>query len=119
MSVKYVLGQENSWVDTLSRLRDTSMEWQLRPQVFITHSLLYGLLQINLFAPLTTAQLPLYLSFNHRTRAGGPNTFMKDWNHWHYIYLFPPPATLVLLKVMQALRLYRGRVLLIAPYWPA
>ncbi|XP_076034771.1 uncharacterized protein LOC143021258 [Oratosquilla oratoria] len=69
--------------------------------------------------PPSTTQLPLFLSYNHRTRAGGPDAFTEDWNRWKYVYIFPPPATTVLLKVMQTLRSFKGRVLLIAPYWPA
>lgn len=119
LSARYVPGRENDWADALSRFRGTSVEWQLRPQVFESLSLRFGTPEVDLFASPDTAQLPLYLTYNQRTRAGGPDAFTEDWNRWKYVYIFPPPATPVLLKVMQALRSFKGRVLLIAPYWPA
>lgn len=57
--------------------------------------------------------------------AGGSDVFMEQWDiwmhmnrdRWMYIYLFPPPATMVLLQVCQHLRMYGDNVLLIAPWW--
>ena len=74
---------------------------------------------MDLFASYDTAQLPLFLTYDRRTPAGGPDAFTEEWNKWSHIYLFPPPASKVLLRVIQLLREYRGRVLLIAPFWEA
>ncbi|XP_045106652.1 uncharacterized protein LOC123501712 [Portunus trituberculatus] len=119
LSAKFVPGQENTWADALSRFRGSSVEWRLRPRVFDSLTLRYGTPQVDLFDSSDTAQLPLYHTYNRRTRAGGPDAFTEDWNQWNFVYLFPPPATPVLLRVMQTFRSYKGRVLLITPYWPA
>ncbi|KAK8390190.1 hypothetical protein O3P69_013038 [Scylla paramamosain] len=68
----------------------------------------YSTLEVDLFASWDTALLPLFLSFSQRTQAGGPDTFTEDWNRWNYIYLFPPPGTKILFRVVQALRGYSG-----------
>ncbi|KAK3880633.1 hypothetical protein Pcinc_014878 [Petrolisthes cinctipes] len=119
LSARYVPGRENDWADALSRFRGTSVEWQLRPLVFESLCLRYGTPEVDLFASPSTALLPLFLTFSSRTEAGGPDAFTEDWNRWGHLYLFPPPATSVLLKAILKLRTFRGRVLLIAPRWPA
>ncbi|KAK3891347.1 hypothetical protein Pcinc_004790 [Petrolisthes cinctipes] len=119
LSARYVPGRENDWADALSRFRGTSVEWQLRPLVFESLCLRYGTPEVDLFASPSTALLPLFLTFSSRTEAEGPDAFTEDWNRWGHLYLFPPPATSVLLKAILKLRTFRGRVLLIAPLWPA
>ena len=119
LSARYVPGRENNWADALSRFKGTSVEWHLRPQVFSSLVTRYGIPQVDLFASRETAQLRDYLTYSHRTPAGGPDAFEEDWNRWKFIYLFPPPATTVLLKVIAKLRSFKGRTLFIAPYWPA
>ncbi|KAK3883152.1 hypothetical protein Pcinc_012511 [Petrolisthes cinctipes] len=119
LSARYVPGRENDWADALSRFRGTSVEWQLRPLVFESLCLQYGTPEVDLFASPSTALLPLFLTFSSRTEAGGPDAFTEDWNRWGHLYLFPPPATSVLLKAILKLHTFRGRVLLIAPLWPA
>ncbi|KAK3895260.1 hypothetical protein Pcinc_001010 [Petrolisthes cinctipes] len=119
LSARYVPGRENDWADALSRFRGTSVEWQLRPLVFESLCLRYGTPEVDLFASPSTALLPLFLTFSSRTEAGGPDAFTEDWNRWGHLYLFPPTATSVLLKAILKLRTFRGRVLLIAPLWPA
>ena len=119
LSARYVPGIENDWADALSRFRGTSFEWNLRPQVFASLVTRFGLPQIDLFASRKTAQLGDYLTYSHRTPAGGPDAFEEDWNRWDFIYLFPPPATTVLSKVIVKLRSFQGKALFIAPYWPA
>lgn len=96
------------WVDELSRFRGTSVERQLCLQVFKSLSLCYNILEMDLFASPDMAQLPLYLSYSQRMRAGGPDTFSEDWNRWRYMYLFSPLATPVLLRVMHVFRTFRG-----------
>ena len=119
LSAKYVPGRENDWADALSRFRGTSVEWHLRPEVFESLTLRFGLPEVDLFASPATAQLPQYLTFSQETPTGGPDAFTEDWNRWTHVYIFPPPATSVLLQVMTRLRTFRGKVLLVAPYWPA
>lgn len=64
LSARLVQGQENHWVDSLSRFRDMAVEWHLKPQVF--EALNLGL-EVDLFAFLTMAQLPMFLTYSQRT----------------------------------------------------
>ncbi|MPC61583.1 hypothetical protein E2C01_055657 [Portunus trituberculatus] len=65
------------------------------------------------------AQLANNVTFNRRTMVGGPDAFTESYNQWEYIYLFPPPATLVMSRVVHRLQSYRGKTVLIALYWLA
>lgn len=119
LSAVHVPGVQNSWADALSRFRGTSVEWQLCPKVFRSLLDRWGSPEVDLFASPSTALLPHYLARDIRTPTGGPDAFSEDWNRWRYIYLFPPPSTTVLLRVCRHLRTFRGKVLLLAPWWPA
>ena len=77
----------------------------------------FGLPQVDLFASRAIHLLPLFLSRSERAQAGGPDAFAVDWGQWSTVYLFPPPATTLMLQVVRRLESYRGRVLLIAPWW--
>ncbi|MPC67185.1 hypothetical protein E2C01_061353 [Portunus trituberculatus] len=72
-------GRDNSWADALLRFKGTSVEWQLCPKVFQSLTLRYGTPQVNLFASYSTAQLPLFLTYDRRTPAGHnvPGTHRK------------------------------------------
>ncbi|KAG7165352.1 hypothetical protein Hamer_G007167 [Homarus americanus] len=119
LSARHVLGIENGWADALSRFKDKSVEWTLRQSVFQSLMEWWGLLEVDLFASPTSAQLPVYLSWLMPTPHGGPGAFTEDWNRWTSIYLFPPPCCKVLLPVCHKFCSFKGKVLLLAPYWPA
>ncbi|XP_045129175.1 uncharacterized protein LOC123514960 isoform X1 [Portunus trituberculatus] len=79
ISTHYDRGRDNSWADALLRFKGTSVEWQLCPKVFQSLTLRYGTPQVNLFASYSTAQLPLFLTYDRRTPAGHnvPGTHRK------------------------------------------
>ena len=89
------------------------------PGMFSSLKERYGSPQIDLFASDQTTQLREYLTMSHKTKAGGPDALTEDWNRGSYIYLFPPPVTLMLHKIILKFRRFRGKVLLIAPFWTA
>ncbi|KAK8394259.1 hypothetical protein O3P69_006450 [Scylla paramamosain] len=105
-NVTEVQGRDNSWADALSRFRGTSVEWHLCPEVFQSLTLHYRTPQIDLFASYNTAQLPLFLTYGRKTPAGDPDAFTVDWNRWSHIYLFPPPASKILLRVAHLFQEY-------------
>ena len=72
---------------------------------------------IDLFASRANHRLPLYLSLTEETLAGGPDALKVAWDTWDFLCLFPPPNTRVMLVVAHRLALYRGRALLMAPWW--
>ena len=119
LSAVYVPGSANIWADALSRSAVSSVEWSLTDDAFWDLVDLFGLPQVDLFASWGNARLPLFLTRSVPTAAGGPDAFLVDWGRWDFIYLFPPPAVQVLTRVCDRLRRFLGRVLLVAPLWPA
>lgn len=61
---------------------------------------------------------PRYLLHYLQTRAGGPDAFTENWTQWRHIYLFPPPLTMIMLKVVRRFESYQGQVF-VAPKWEA
>ncbi|MPC61013.1 hypothetical protein E2C01_055075 [Portunus trituberculatus] len=49
-----------------------------------------GTPEVDLFASHSTAQLPLYITKNSKTVAGGPDAFLLDWNSVHLAALSDP-----------------------------
>ena len=119
LSATHLPGESNDWADALSRFRGSSVEWTLHGDLFRDLCHRWGIPQIDLFASPQSIQLPLFLCRDRITPAGGPDAFTEDWNQWRHIYLFPPPCSSLMVKVCHRLQSFRGRILLIAPYWPA
>ena len=119
LSASHLPGKMNSWSDALSRHSTSAVEWNLKEETFLKLTKKFGTPEIDLFASSTNRKLPQYLSRTERTTSGGPDAMMEDWNKWQYIYLFPPPATTLMLQIVSRLQEFKGRVLLIAPLWRA
>ena len=119
LSALHLPGRHNVWADALSRSEDSSVEWSLHPDTFSDLVDLFGQPDIDLFASVENHHLPLYLTRSLPTAAGGPDALLTTWTSWSYVYLFPPPAAVVMSAVCRRLRDFRGRVLLVAPLWKA
>ena len=117
IKASHLAGDLNTWADALSRGSANTIEWSLTPTCFDSICKWAGTPEIDLFASHTNHQLPLFLSRSEVTPAGGPNALLTSWNRWNFLYLFPPPATGILLAVARRLENYRGRALLVAPHW--
>ena len=115
----HLAGSENLWADALSRDDPSAVNWSLLETTFHDLSLRLGRPEIDLFASHLNRKTDLYLTRFESTVAGGPDAFAVDWNQWGHIYLFPPPLTSMMLRVVNRLRSYRGKVMLIAPLWIA
>ena len=119
LSAVHLPGKDNVWADALSRSETSSVEWALHPDAFLDLVDLYGLPEVDLFAAHNNHLLPLYITRNAVTSAGGPDALMVDWNAWSFIYLFPPPSASVMATVCGKLEGFRGRILMVAPLWKA
>ena len=117
LQASHLAGSGNTWADALSRGSTSSIGWSLPPSCFADLKEWAGSPVIDLFASHVDHLLPRYLSRTQRTPSGGPDAFSEDWNRWPFVYLFPPPDTQTMLRVVSLLEVYRGRALLVAPRW--
>ena len=119
LSIKasHLAGELNAWADALSRGSAHTIDWSLTPACFSSICDWAGTPEIDLFASSTNHQLPQFLSLTEATSAGGPDALKTSWNRWEFIYLFPPPNTLLMIQVARRLESHRGRALLVAPHW--
>ena len=90
-------------------------EWMLDKMLFSFIQKTVPNLQIDLFATGENHQLPLYVSPNVDPRAVATDAMSLNWNQWQRIYLFLPVN--LLMKVLEKLRSYQGKVALVAPMW--
>lgn len=112
---KHLSGSLNVLADQGSRSAPISTEWSLDADTFRWVVSLSGPLQVDLFATRENHQLPHYVSPCPDQDAVEVNAFSISWDHWESIYLFPPVPLLP--KVSSLLLQYRGRGVLIAPFY--
>ena len=117
LQASHLAGEDNTWADALSRNSTSSINWSLSQDCFAHLCSWAGRPQVDLFASSRNHLLPHFISINERTNAGGPDAFKVDWGRWEFIYLFPPPQTQVMLRVLKKLQHFKGKSLLIAPLW--
>ncbi len=118
LSASHIPGRTNMVADALSRglaPRILSDEWTLKPSVFFHLTNEFGLPEVDLLASDTNNQLPLFASLDRTHHLC--DALHLEWNQWDHIYLFPPFHMIQL--VLCKLQGFRGRVLLVAPFWPA
>ena len=113
----HLAGEDNSWADALSRGSTSTINWSLTPACFASICEWAGTPEVDLFASPTNHRLPQFLSLTEATPAGGLDALRTPWEHWGFVYLFPPPNTRLMLQVARRLEQYPGRALLIAPHW--
>ncbi|MCP4353154.1 MAG: hypothetical protein GY795_47490, partial [Desulfobacterales bacterium] len=114
---EHLRGVMNVLADQGSRLKPVSTEWTLDRTSFNQLAETFPGLQVDLFATRFNAQLETFVSPYPDDHAAGCDAFALDWNQWRSIYLFPPRS--VLPQVVQRLQEYKGRGVLLAPYWPS
>ncbi|XP_068247837.1 uncharacterized protein [Palaemon carinicauda] len=115
LSAVHLAGVRNVVADALSRTTPLESEWSLDKQSFKWILSQVPGLQVDLFATESNHKLECYVAPNLDPRAYATDAMFLDWNVWKRIYLFHP---INLLKVLDKLRSFRGRVALVAPNWP-
>lgn len=75
--------------DEESRSLGDSSDWKLKPEIFQQRNLLWGPLEIDLFASRLTNQLPRYVSWKPDPRAEATDAFSLNWAQ-HRGYAFQP-----------------------------
>ena len=114
LSAEYLPGVDNRIADMESRTVQSSAEWQLRRDIFL--SLMQEICQcdVDLFASRLNHQLPLFISWRPDPSAMGTDALQTPWIRWKG-YAFPPFA--LISKVLRKVREEGSTILLIAPVW--
>ena len=102
--------------DRLSRLdRPVRTEWSLDQTVANSVFQMLKFPNVDLFATRFIHKLPLYVSPVPYSHALAVDAFSMNWNYLH-AYAFPP--TILIPSVLEKIRHYQCRIVLIAPFWP-
>ena len=116
LTVSHISGALNVRADALSRSRQVATtEWSLHPWVFKQINLLYGDLNIDLFATDLNHKLPVYVSPCPDPKAWAVDALSVSWTGMA-AYAFPPFPLLP--KVLLKIREDKANVILVAPWWP-
>ena len=116
LSAVHLAGVRNVLADSLSRDSVQETEWALDHNSFLEVQAALPDLQLDLFATQVNHKLPSFVTPYFHTGAVATDAMSLDWNRWDRVYLFPPVN--MLLKVLDKLRDFRGRAILVAPLWP-
>jgi hypothetical protein len=115
----FVPGKDNVLADQLSRsLGPNPMEWKLAPRIARLLFKKWGRPNVDCFATLENAQLPIFCSLHNEEQALLKDAFALPWDH-QFLYLFPPTNPRLLLRVMTKIASSPGlRAILVAPRHP-
>ena len=118
ISGHYIKGKRNILADQLSRRNQCLLgEWSLSKTAF-EWVLNLGLTpEIDLSASDWSTRLPNYCTSYKSLNTPYMEAFSVNWDQWQVIYLFPPP--IMMLKVLNKLKTYKGQALLVFPDWPS
>ena len=113
---KHIPGRFNTLADQMSRIdKPISTELSLNQQIANKIFQIMDFPSIDLFATRLNHRLPLYVSPILDQKALSIDALTMDWNRIH-AYAFPPfhliPA------VINKIRLFQCKIVLIAPLWP-
>ena len=116
LSAVHIVGTSNVLADALSRDRVVSTEWSLSRNTFLSIFRNHPDLEVDIFVTRRNHQLPQYVSPFQDPGAVAVDAFKVNWNRWKAIFLFPPTPQIS--KVLDRLKSFRGKAVLVAPYWP-
>ena len=116
LSAEHIVGTSNVLADALSRDRVVSTEWSLSRNTFLSIFRNHPDLEVDIFVTRRNHQLPQYVSPFQDPGAVAVDAFKVNWNRWKAIFLFPPTPQIS--KVLDRLKSFRGKAVLVAPYWP-
>jgi hypothetical protein len=115
---RHIPGRFNVIADRLSRREQAlSTEWQLQPMILFRVFSVWGIPEIDLFATVYNAQLPVFVSPVPDPRAMAVDALSLSWEG-RWMYMFPPfPILNVVIRKLH--NTLNGEVILIAPWWPS
>jgi len=113
LSATHVPGTENE-ADFDSRHFNDNVEWKLNEPVFRQIEMLYGKLEVDMFASRLNAQLECFVSWKPDPDAEAIDAFSVNWAD-RLIYAFPPFSLIG--RLLQKTRQDKAEVVLVAPLW--
>lgn len=116
LRVRHIPGRINILADRLSRSgKPISTEWSLNQLICNSIFLMTGHPNIDLFATRLNNRLPLYVSPVPDNSALAIDAMSMNWDGIH-AYAFPPFH--IIPAILTKIRMYRCKIVLIAPLWP-
>ena len=113
---RHIQGFRNVVADILSRDCTIASEWALQEKDFLDLlNVIDFTPQVDLFATILNKKIDKYVAPYRDGKAIAVDAMSIDWNMWNSIYLFPP--TSLLPRILPLLRIFKGRILLITPFW--
>lgn len=116
-AASHLKGRKNQWADALWHQTTPSVEWALDCEVFLKLAQMYGHPKIDLLASRSNHRIKRFLTRTGDSRRRS-RCFSERLEQMTVNIPVPPPLT-IRLQVINRLRKYKGKVLLIAPLWEA
>ncbi len=113
---KHLAGSRNTLADQLSRV-SPKYEWMLHPGVFRHIDRLFGPHDVDRFASMTTAQLPMYNSYVFDPQSSGVDALAQD--NWGSLNNYVNAPFRLLPRILDILQAQQAVATVIAPWWPA
>ena len=112
LTAQHIPGVTNLVADTESRTIRDRMDWKLSPGIFDRVNLIFGPLEVDLFASRLTYQLPCYFTWRPDPQAEATDAFQQNWGPL-IGFANPPWCLRVLSQVMDQ----KAQVVLVVPVW--
>ena len=111
---EYISSKENKEADTLSRIQNTDIEWELADYAFQEIQKRFGNPEIDLFASKSNKKCQVYCSWERDSDAFIINAFTFSWSSLNF-YAFPPFS--IIAKVLQKIKNDNASGIVVVPLW--
>ena len=115
LKAAHIAGKLNVLPDHLSRLKIRPTEWTLKDSVVEQIFSIWGTPYIDLFASIHNCKTQMFCTWIPHPNAYATDALSVPWEGM-FAYAFPPICLIP--KVIQHMRQYHCRLILIAPLWP-
>ncbi|XP_045212562.2 uncharacterized protein LOC123563664 [Mercenaria mercenaria] len=115
LKASYIAGKKNVLADRLSRYSVKQTEWSLDQTVVSKIFTLWGHPLIDLFATFENKKTPVFCSWIPHQQSFSGDALSIAWQNI-FAYAFPPVHLVP--RVLQHMKQYRCKLILIAPFWP-
>lgn len=111
---EYISSRENKEADTLSRIQNKDIEWELADYAFREIQVRFGNPEIDLFASKNNTKCEIYCSWERDPDAFVTNAFTLSWSNLNF-YAFPPFG--IIAKVLQKIKNDKASGIVVVPLW--